>query len=65
MNAIAVLKQRVLESNAERDLFRSMVEAFFSGNVPANASPEHLILARWGRRRHEEMKSTAALLRTE
>lgn len=65
MNQTASLKARVLEAEKERDLYKSLVESFFSGDVPANASPEHLILAKWGRRRHEEKRATAALLHTD
>lgn len=65
MSYTAVLKQRVLEAEEEAKLFRSMVDAFFSGDVPDNALPEHFILAKWGRKRHEENRNTAALLRTD
>lgn len=62
---IAKLKQRVLDAEAERDFYRSLVEAFFSGDVPDGAVPEHFILARWGRKRHEDKRTTAALLQTD
>lgn len=65
MSYIADLKERAITAERERDLYRSMVESFFTGDVPENACPEHLILARWGRKRHEENRTTAALLRTD
>lgn len=64
-NNIAKLKQRVLDAEAERDFYQSLVEAFFSGDVPDTASPEHFILAKWGRKRHEEKRATAILLQTD
>lgn len=65
MNNVAKLKQRVLEAEAERDHYRSLVEAFFSGDVPEGACPDHLILAKWGRKRHDDKRNTAALLHTD
>lgn len=65
MNNIAKLKQRVLEAEAQRDFFRSIVDAFFTGDVPEGAVPEHFILAKWGRKRHDEKRATAALLHTD
>lgn len=62
---VAKLKQRVLDAEAERDYYRSLVESFFTGDVPDGASPEHLILAKWGRARHEAKRTTAALLHTD
>lgn len=60
--ATSDLKQRVLRAEAERDYYVSLVDAFFSGEAPAPASLQHVILAQWGRRRHAEMSRTPALL---
>jgi len=65
MSYIAALKGRVIELEDEVERLQSLLDTFFSGNVPHNASPDHFVLAKWGRRRLEEMqtaKPVAALL---
>lgn len=63
MSYVAQLKERVQEAEAERDYYRSLVEAFFNGYVDdGQTSLNHMILAQWGRRRLAEKKSQPALL---
>ena len=64
MNTVT-LKQRVIQAEAERDYYASLVEAFFSGDIPHGASIDHMILAKYGRKRHEDLNNTPALLRSE
>lgn len=65
MSIIADLKERVLVAEAQRDFLQSLVDSFFTGDVPDNASLEHLILAKHGRRRLEELKAQPILLRSD
>jgi hypothetical protein len=65
MSNIAQLKERVQEAEAERDYYRSLVEAFDTGEVdPHYSSLKHMIFAQWGRKRLEERKSKPALLQS-
>jgi hypothetical protein len=65
MNYIVDLKQRVLDAEERVAYLESLLETFFTGDVPNGASLNHFVLAKWGRKRLEEQKSTAALLRTD
>lgn len=68
MSYIATLKSRVIELEDENDRLQSLVDSFFTGNVPQGAGPEHFVIAKWGRKRLEEMKAkppVPALLRAE
>lgn len=66
MSYITQLKQRVLEAEQERDYYRSLVETFFSGDVPEEGSSlNHLILAKYGRKRLETLAKQPSLLRTD
>lgn len=59
----ARLKERLLQAEAERDYYRSLVESFFSGEVPeVGNSRQHIIIAQWGRKRLEAMRAKPALL---
>jgi hypothetical protein len=63
MSYIAQLKERVQEAEAERDYYKSLVEAFFNGFVEDGySSLNHMILAQAGRKRLAEKKSQPALL---
>lgn len=62
--SVADWKQRVIEAETQRDHLQSLVDAFFTGEVPALGTFDHHILAKWGRRRLEERTKTAALLAT-
>lgn len=64
MSNTAALKSRALRAEAERDFLQSLIDSFFTGDVPESASLEHLILAKWGRKRIEEQRSQPALLRS-
>jgi hypothetical protein len=65
---IAELKERVVEAEAEAEHYRSLVQAFFSGD-PMGRGIDHIIMAQWGRRRlaekQENKSKVAALLKTE
>jgi len=66
MSYISQLKARALEAEAERDYYRSLVETFFSGDVPDEGSSlNHLILAKYGRKRLEALSKQPALLRVD
>lgn len=65
MSYIAKLKERVLEAEAERDYYRSLVETFETGDIPDQASFQHLVMATWGRKRLEEKKKRPALLQSD
>lgn len=60
--AVAQLKQRVVDAEQKAEHYRSMLETFFTGDVPDNATLDHLILAKWGRKRLEEQKTRPILL---
>ncbi len=62
---VSELKQRVMDAEAERDYHKSLVESFFSGDVPERASLSHFLMAKWGRKRLEELSKQPALLRSE
>ena len=64
MNFVAQLKERVVEAEADRDYYKGLVEAFFKGEVTGVGGLEEHVLAQWGRRRIEEMRKQAALLRS-
>lgn len=67
MSYIAELKGRVIALEEENDRLQSLVDSFFTGNVPNGAGPDHFVIARWGRKRLEDMKARApvpALLRS-
>lgn len=62
MSNIADLKERVLKAEAERDYYESLVDAFFSGEVPDGANFNHFILAQWGRKRLEAKEPKVPVL---
>lgn len=64
MSYVSELKQRVTEAEAENTHLKSLLDSFFSGDVPDSASLTHMVLAKWGRKRLEEMGRTPALLRS-
>jgi hypothetical protein len=61
--AVAKLKQRVVDAEQKAEHYRSLLETFFTGDIPDNATFDHLILAAWGRRRLEELSAQPSLLR--
>jgi len=63
--AVAKLKQRVVDAEQMAEHYRSLLETFFTGDIPDNATFDHLILAKWGRKRLEDQKSQPSLLRTD
>jgi hypothetical protein len=65
MTYIAQLKERVEASEAERDYYKSLVDAFFDGKTGASPSLAHMILAQWGRRRLAEKRAQPALLQSQ
>ena len=55
--------QAQLQEALERaNYYESVCETFFSGDVPQNASLTHIIVAKYGRKRLEELKKKPALL---
>ena len=63
MSGVADLKAKLLATRQERDYYASLVEAFMEGSVPRNASVQHFILAKWGRRRLDELDSIPVVQR--
>lgn len=63
--SVADLKAQLSEALDECDYYRSLVECFFTGDVPRNASLNHMILAKYGRVRLQEISKTPVLLQTE
>lgn len=59
---MSVIKQRLLEAEAKVQELESMLDSFWTGDVPSNATFDHLILAKWGRARLAEKAKTCALL---
>ena len=54
------------EEAEQRVLFlESLLDTFFTGDVPVGATPEHLTMAYWGRKRLEEKSKKAALLQKD
>lgn len=65
-NFIVELKERLMEAEAERDYYQSLVESFFTGEVPKHgASLQHFILAKHGKLRLKELTKQPSLLRSE
>jgi hypothetical protein len=60
--SVASLKQRVVAAESDRDYYKSLVDTFFSGDVPAGCTFNHLIMAKWGRLRLAEKAKVPALL---
>lgn len=60
--SVEKLKERVLLAEARAERAESLLDAFFTGNVPAGASLNHIILAQWGRKRLDARVKTPALL---
>lgn len=60
-NNTATLKQRVVEAEAQVVYLQSLLDSFWTGDVPSNASFDHLILAKAGRQRLKETGKTPAL----
>lgn len=55
-------EQRVKELEAENVLLKSLLQSFWTGDVPQLATLDHMILAKAGRQRLIEKAKTAALL---
>jgi hypothetical protein len=60
--SVAELKQQLLEERDRADYWESVVQAFFTGDVPKHATINHVILAKHGRMRLDSLKKTPALL---
>lgn len=63
--SVAELKHQLEAALDERDYFKSLVESFFTGNVPRRATLNHVIMAKWGRVRLEDKRRKPALLDKE
>jgi hypothetical protein len=55
------MKQRALEAEAQVKFLASLLDSFWTGDVPDNATPDHMILAKYGRRRLQEIKKQPAI----
>jgi hypothetical protein len=56
------LARRVEELEKQTMFLQSKIDAFFTGDVPNNATLDHLLLAKYGRIRLAEKAKTAVLL---
>ena len=56
------LEEKVRTLERYNKLLQSKLDSFFTGDVPNNATFEHMILAKYGRVRLQERSRTAALL---
>lgn len=68
MSYIAGLRELCRSLEEENDRLQSLVDCFFTGNIPEGASPDHFLIAKYGRKRLEELKAqkpVPALLRKE
>lgn len=63
MTTSRTMKQRALEAEEQVRFLSSLLECFWTGDIPMNATPEHMILAKYGRRRIEELNKQPAILR--
>lgn len=59
---IAQLKEENLSLYNENEMLRSMLKSFWTGDVPSNATLDHMVLAKWGRKRLDEKAKVPALL---
>lgn len=64
-DAVAELKGRVVLAEAERNYYKSLVDAFFEGEAPQGGNFNHIIMAQWGRKRLAEKKRQVAALLTQ
>lgn len=64
MSYVSELKQRVTQAEAENNHLKSLLDSFFTGDVPEHASLSHMVLATWGRKRLDELAKQPALLRS-
>jgi hypothetical protein len=56
------MKERIKQLERELTLAESKLNSFFTGDIPENATFDHMILAKYGRIRLTEKAKTAALL---
>lgn len=61
-NQLSQSDKRLQELEAENRLLKSMLDTFFTGNVPQGATLKHFVLAKYGRMRLDEQRKTPALL---
>lgn len=52
----------VANLNNENEFLRSLLDSFWTGNVPENATLDHMVLAKAGRLRLAEKAKVCALL---
>lgn len=62
MSFISQLKKRAIRAEAEVAHLRSLLDSFWTGDVPENATTDHLVLAVAGRKRLDAKKQKAVLL---
>jgi hypothetical protein len=62
MPTVEELDYIIVQQQHEIDRLRGVIQAFYTGDVPENASIDHLILAKYGRIRLAEKAKTPALL---
>lgn len=65
MSQVIDLKARLVTLTEERDYYASLVDAFLNGEHPSRGSLLHFIMAKWGRKRLEEIGSIPAILRSD
>lgn len=65
MSQVIDLKARLKALTEERDYYASLVAAFLAGEHQGRGSLLHFIMAKWGRKRLEEIGSIPAILRSD
>lgn len=61
--SLAALQRKLADTEEQLRFYKSLVGAFYEGEVQGCASMQHFIFAKWGRKRLEELKQVPALLR--
>jgi hypothetical protein len=59
---VTVLCDKILDQHDEITHLKSLLESFWTGDVPQNATLDHMKLAKYGRQRLAEIGKTPALL---
>jgi hypothetical protein len=58
------VQDELARTREELEHFRSLVQAFFTGELPEHATVHHFVMRTWGEKRRETLKPTPVLLKT-
>lgn len=56
------MKKQRINWKARALIAESKVESFFTGDIPDNATLDHMVMAKYGRKRHADLAKIPALL---